>query len=413
VKVFVALAALAVLRIFDELSKAQSRRRQPPPAPPPVEARAPAPPDATLARLATALRLRADRRGWFRSRLAGHRVTLRRDDEDGLVRLEVGFRGGFPRQVRAFRRVGKRRPTGTDAATGDAAFDAAVQVSGPAVAVAAAFGPTERVMLRGVVEHDASALARPAYLENGQLVAVLRDSASTQSVRSLLHRLVGAARACHVKASSVPQRLMRAIERETDVAVLERGLDALAAGPPELRRRLPGLVQKLAADLDPMRAVLGASRQGARAQPRLLRWAQDASKPTAVRLRAAEGLQRPPAALLLALLPLAEGEQQLRLARSLGAHGDARSVAALLATCRAPGTSAGLRAAARAALDGIQARLGDVDHGRLSLASADAAAGALSVAEGRQGAGPGALSPARQAGGVGQVRAGGRPAPRP
>lgn len=92
------------------------------------------------------------------------------------------------------------------------------------------------------------------------------------------------------------------------------------------------------------------------------------------------GAQAEPA--LIALLAHPAGAAQIAAAEALGATGSVRAVEPLLPLTKGV-FNADLRAAARDAIRRIQARLGDADAGRLSLA--DRAEGELSLPDGEPG----------------------------
>jgi HEAT repeat protein len=85
--------------------------------------------------------------------------------------------------------------------------------------------------------------------------------------------------------------------------------------------------------------------------------------------------------LLLRLLATGDTDAKAAAARALGRVGTIEAVAPLLEQARPLLLNGGLKETLRGAVRQIQARLGDAEEGRLSLASEHDAVGALSVAE--------------------------------
>jgi HEAT repeat protein len=304
--------------------------------------------------------------------------------------------------------VVRKAVSGEDVLLGDAEFDAGAHVEGPEDQVLAALRePARRAVLPLLTGHRAT-------VKDGVLRVELHGVVDGELVRRMLAGMAETARALCV--ASVPEALADGARVDPNPEVRLRSLQVL------LRTWREHEAAKRAAhaaiiDANP-RARLAAARLLAdeQAAVALRQLADDATVPAEVRVGALETLlELRPDFLAEALRGWAADEELAETAaRAFGTLGDSRAEPVLLGLLSHPrpaareaavlslgqvGTiravepltalaaSGPLRAAAREAIRRVQARLGDAEAGRLSVAPERGAAGAVSLpAEVRVGA---------------------------
>ncbi|HEY3446445.1 MAG TPA: HEAT repeat domain-containing protein [Myxococcales bacterium] len=326
-----------------------------------------------------------------------------RDGSSGIA-LEVDGRGRIPTGV-ALRPEGgldvvRKAVSGEDVLLGDAEFDAGAHVEGPEDQVLAALRePARRAVLPLLTGHRAT-------VKDGVLRVELHGVVDGELVRRMLAGMAETARALCV--ASVPEALADGARVDPNPEVRLRSLQVL------LRTWREHEAAKRAAhaaiiDANP-RARLAAARLLAdeQAAVALRQLADDATVPAEVRVGALETLlELRPDFLAEALRGWAADEELAETAaRAFGTLGDSRAEPVLLGLLSHPrpaareaavlslgqvGTiravepltalaaSGPLRAAAREAIRRVQARLGDAEAGRLSVAPERGAAGAVSL----------------------------------
>jgi hypothetical protein len=337
-------------------------------------------------------------------------VTVRRVGGDVRDHIDIAVDGGgaIPQGVSVGAFGDESR--GSDVLTGDPVFDRAVRVAGhEATAVAWLDGRT-----RELIQAE---LSRNLKIQNGVLTIKALDFFLAGNLRPLLSTAVELAERLTMREDEVPQRLLRNLTTETVFTAGRRALEllqlrfpdhsaareaiqvALASPAPELRLpaarylgkqglvhvrelvvsedvptdlRLEALVHYALAAPVPEALALVERGGGRLAEAELSAEAAEA-------LAEVDDSAREP--VLLQLLGLAPDSLKVATARGLGPIGTVAAVEPLLVYRDGAEWSDELRQAAGEAIAQIQARLGNVEAGRLSVAAPVAAAGGLTAVE--------------------------------
>lgn len=336
-------------------------------------------------------------------------------DESSGVALELDSRGRIPGAVtlRAENRLdGVRKAlSGQDVLVGDVEFDAQAHVQGPEDAVLAALRePARRAILPLLTGNRAT-------VKDGVLRVELYGAVDGELVKRMLSGMATTARALCVP--SVPEALADGARTDPNPEVRLRSLQALLKAWRE-HEAAKRAARAAIIDANP-RARLAAARLlgDEQAATALKALADDASVPAEVRVGALETLlELRPEFLAESLRGWAADEGLAApAARALGTLGDSLAEPVLVALLDHPQQAAraaavealgaigsvkvvepltrlledrALASPARDAIRKIQARLGDADAGRLSVAPERDPCGAVSLptAEGEQPARP-------------------------
>lgn len=349
-----------------------------------------------LSRTAAALGMELSEQGFFRSEevLSGaHRgrtVRLRywrqSSGKSSHPRTTVTISGLHPRfsVAREGLLSGVLGQTQGDVQLGDAALDAKAVLRGPEPLLRARLDATARASLLTLLKH------RDVKADFGELTyCANRHPTSADEVRALLAPACDLADALG-QGDATLEELLRPAEQDPEQGVRLRCLLAiLVSGEPDLRARAAAVAQgaRTAAE-----RALGPLLSGDRARIAALRGEAlhkvAALDPSTI----ADHLRRAGAEdALMSLLGAESAELKVPAIQALGAIGTVRAVEPLLPLTEGMLTSPALKQAARAAVQSIQGRLGDVSAGSLSVVDGGATAGALSVS-----GEAGALSEARR-----------------
>jgi hypothetical protein len=288
----------------------------------------------------------------------------------------------------AWTRAAKRLSGSDDVRTGDASFDALVHVAGPEERCLAALSAASRQMLVELIkaggEVDSGAL-------RVRQLGALRDA---RELVEPVRRWTAGVEALLVDEDDIPARLTEIVGRDPVAAVCQRALETLVERFPD---RAAEAARKAAHQRrDVALRLSGAIALGAEGHPTVRAVADDGSGRPELRIRAVRHLCAKGAisadeaeARLLGLLARADEDGvRIQACVALGDAGSPAAVAALRGV-EAGATVLGggpLRAAAQEAIKAIQARVGAVAAGGLSLVTDGSdAEGALAVAGERGG----------------------------
>lgn len=256
---------------------------------------------------------------------------------------------------------------GEDHRTGDAAFDAAVQVGGHRPALAAALdAPTRQAVLDLVRLGGTVSSGKVSFEER-------KHEVDPERIRLLFAQLAAVATA--LAAQPTTDRLVRNVREDPEPGVRRAALMALVETDRARGRELAAtLLDDPSPDLRFVAAAAVGDRDRVRSAPPEVKVAAAAENPESV-ARLLEG-----AGDEAGLLALLSGGARVRVAacHALARSGTVHAVEPLLPLSRALLGDGDVRQAATAAIAAIQGRLGAVERGTLALADG---AGELSVSE--------------------------------
>jgi len=263
---------------------------------------------------------------------------------------------------------------GVDLQIGDPAFDSRAVVKGDPVAARLVLDAGTRAELLQVMEELG------ARLHDGRVeVDVHRTVTDASWIVERVERLAGLVRRLRADPGDrwPEDRLVAMVEQDPNSGVRRGAFQDLRARAPG---RLGPLLDGLVRDKDPGLRALAAGELGD--LPTLRRIFAQTEDPEAIVLAAMAVVKHGDAGAesrLLAHAASPNASVRVAVADALGAVGTVRSVETLLPLTQGLLADGDAKAAARAAIAAIQARLGEVEAGRLSVVE-DGLSGAVSVA---------------------------------
>lgn len=360
-------------------------------------------------------------------RVRGVPVAIELEPRGGRLQLEVGPAVATPTRllVRQRRANTSRRRDGSFGC-GDPAFDAALRFEGDEAAVLALLDPRARQQLRELLDSR----RRRGVVQDGKVWVELLDEgapADPQALADLLRRMVCVAKMLAESDAPLPERLAHNARHDPAAGVRERNLGVLvrrfpsdAATTVAARRAIDDAeprVRLLAARAlgedgwDELESLATGRHNEARVRAEALRWLCAEAPPERSTRAIEAALEAPPGPPLIEALGASgriglaaarlharrwlddeEADLAVRLAaaEALGKVGAHEDVPRLVRWTRGLFARPELKRAARAAVQRIHTRLGEVDAGRLTLCevrsdprgrltSADERAGRVSV----------------------------------